>query len=597
MATYMSHPVYSSNSTAPAGTPPPGGTPPPTGSPQRLALDNLIRRELRVGDPNDPQQVAQALLTRYKGDPRALAIAQEARGLPFLQTVPVESRVMQAPTSSDVELQQAIDDVERDLRELTTNNLLKDTTPELEGWGTAVRSAITEGSAAARFSLDPRQRDKAFAIRRQLGDYARMARLVGALTPTLSPTYRKFAQSLDEVAAVLMVLMGEALSNVGFSGGRFLLQVPYSELQVRRDAVINALRNLVGSTQYAYDFNNAWPRGLDGYRKIYDLLEQQGQGDLRALLVENELARAMDELIQRAAHGSAEGLRALGATAQLDLQRFRRLVAIGQITPQSPPLTTFLMALEVFADAFNTGGGARLLHIARPPILFYGLYGTGGPSAAEETLVSLIVARGQLAKQLDCLLLCGCSSDDVKNQIILDKVLYDVDRAIDLYALGTEAIPDSPRLRARAYYYLIQKVQALTNDEVGYPHRKLSKEITKILENIKDKLGDKPFDKDLIRQELCIQQDAENRWKNLVKTMAPDCIGIDALFGEKSDLTKIINDAIKTVGAQLCEPIDIRIPREVAESDDALATAVEALKEHFAPSPDGSLRPPQIQRP
>jgi hypothetical protein len=134
---------------------------------------------------------------------------------------------MQAPTSSDVELQQAIDDVERDLRELTTNNLLKDTTPELEGWGTAVRSAITEGSAAARFSLDPRQRDKAFAIRRQLGDYSRMARLVGALTPTLSPTYRKFAQSLDEVAAVLMVLMGEALSNVGFSGGRFLLQVPY----------------------------------------------------------------------------------------------------------------------------------------------------------------------------------------------------------------------------------------------------------------------------------------------------------------------------------------------------------------------------------
>jgi hypothetical protein len=71
MATQMSHPIYSSNSTAPAGTPPPpsGGTPPPTGSPQRLALDNLIRRELRVGDPNDPQQVAQALLTPLQGRP------------------------------------------------------------------------------------------------------------------------------------------------------------------------------------------------------------------------------------------------------------------------------------------------------------------------------------------------------------------------------------------------------------------------------------------------------------------------------------------------------------------------------------------------
>jgi hypothetical protein len=302
----------------------------------------------------------------------------------------------------------------------------------------------------------------------------------------------------------------------------------------------------------------------------------------------------MDELIQRAAHGSAEGLRALGATAQLDLQRFRRLVAIGQIEPQSPPLTTFLMALQVFADAFNTGGGARLLHIARPPILFYGLYGIGGPSAAERTLVSLIEARGQLAEKLDCLLLCGCSSNDVKNQIILDKVLYDVDRAIDLYALGTEDIPDPTQLRARAYYYLIEKVQALTNDV--YPNRKLSPVITAILNNIKDKLGAEPRDKDLIRQELCIQQDAENRWNNLVKTMAPDCIDIDALFGEDSDLTKIINWAIETVGALPCAPIDIRIPREIAESDDALATAVEELRNHFASStkPGSSSSPIQI---
>ena len=169
-----------------------------------------------MGNPNDPLQIAQALLTRYQGSPRAAAIAQEARGLPFLQTVPAETRVIQAPTSSDAELQQARDDVERDLRELTTNSLLKDITPELEGWGTAVRSAITEGSAAARFSLDPRQRDKAFAIRRQLGDYARMARLVGALTPTLSPIYRKFAQSLDEVPAVLTGADGRSVIQCRF---------------------------------------------------------------------------------------------------------------------------------------------------------------------------------------------------------------------------------------------------------------------------------------------------------------------------------------------------------------------------------------------
>src|SRR5262245_24421354 len=201
MATQVNHPFYSSNSTAPGyssnSTAPgysststaAGGAPPPIGSPQRLALDNLIRRELRVGDPNDPQQVAQALLARYQGTPRATAIAQEARGLPFLQTVPVETTMAQAPTSSDSELQQAIDDVERDLRELTTNALLKDVIPELEGWAAALRSAIREGITAARFALDPRQRDKAFAIRRQLGDYARMARLVGALTPAVNMNY------------------------------------------------------------------------------------------------------------------------------------------------------------------------------------------------------------------------------------------------------------------------------------------------------------------------------------------------------------------------------------------------------------------------
>ncbi|MGZ8190286.1 MAG: hypothetical protein ACXWTS_03555 [Methylococcaceae bacterium] len=305
-----------------------GGGIPANGGQQRLALDNLIRRELKVGDPNDPKQIADALLARFKDDPRAGAINQEAKGLPFLLTTPVPTTMQQAPTSCAAEFQQAKDDVERDLNELLSNSLLKDITPEIQGWAQAVRSAIVEGTTAARFALDPRQRDKAFAIRRQLGDYARMARLVGALTPVMNMIYRKFAQSLDEVAAVLLVMMGEALSNVGFNGGRFLLQAPYSELQERRDAAIYALRNLMGATQQAYGPND-WPRGLDAYRMLFRILEEQGQGDLRALLVEHELSRAMDELIQRAAHGTADGLCALGSTALLDLERFRRLVAVG----------------------------------------------------------------------------------------------------------------------------------------------------------------------------------------------------------------------------------------------------------------------------
>ena len=661
MATQVSNPFYSSNSTGSHSTAP-AGTPPPTGSPQRLALDNLIRRELRVGDPNDPLQIAQALLTRYQGSPRAAAIAQEARGLPFLQTAPTESRVIQAPTSSDAELRQARDDVERDLRELTTNSLLKDITPELEGWSTAVRSAIAEGSAAAHLSLDPRQRDKAFAIRRQLGDYARMARLVGALTPTLSPIYRKFAQSLDEVTAVLMVLMGEALSNVGFSSGRFLLQVPYTELQTRRDAAIYALRNLVGATQEAFGPND-WPRGLDAYRNLYRLLEVQGQGDLRALLVETELARTMDELIQRAAHGRAEGLRALGATAKLDLQRFRRLIAVAQraVSPESPPLTAFLEALQLFADAFDIGGGFRLLRIARPPILFYGLYGIGRLSNAEQILVNLVVLRGILAEQLDCFLQCECSAEQVTCQVMLDKVLYDVDRAIDLYAVGVDEFSE-PERRAAAFSFVIDGV--LKNERVidcleklpGRVRRSLRETLLSIADFLRQRVPsnepevralrrfvrqsppwrgdarpesleefvprrddpDDPNDPDdrrrdtnvdligfivaiqrllpdldftnpkqpalpafftptvdVISQELCIQQDAEVRWENLVRTLAPDCHGLEGVF---NNMENMLDAVLSDIGGT-CKPFEPSLPPHFETSLDSIADDVDRLGE------------------
>lgn len=441
-----------------------GWTPPDT-SATRLALDNLIRRELKIGDPNDPTQIANALMNRFQGSPRAQAIGLEARGLPFLHSAVPQPATPSAPTTVNAELQQAVDDVERDLNELLTNALLKDITPEIRGWAQGVRSAIREGTNAARFGLDPRQRDKAMALRRQLGDYARMARLVGALTPNVNAYYRSFAKSLDESAAVILVMIGESLANAGFSGGQFLLQVPYTELQVRRDAVLYALRNLVGSTQQAYG-PSEWPRGIDAYRQLFASLEAQGQGDLRALLVENELMRTMDELIARSSHGQPEGLRAVGATAAIDLHRFRRLIAIGvnAVIPESPPLASFLNALSLFADAFDHGGGARLMRIARPPILLYGLYGMAGLTDADQRLIRLVSYRNQLAELLDCNLDCGCNEARVGCQIRLDKILYDTDRAIDLYAIGVTDFGE-PERRATAYAYLIDAFE-FRNDYV-----------------------------------------------------------------------------------------------------------------------------------
>jgi hypothetical protein len=664
MPSPSSNPLYGSSA----------GSAPANSGYQRLALDNLIRRELKVSDPNDPQQIANALLERFKDDPRAKAISQEAKGLPFLLSAPMNGMpVMQAPTSSDAELQQAKKDVDRDLQELLTNPLLKDVTPEIQGWAQAIRSAIQEGTTSARFALDPRQRDKAFAIRRQLGDYARLARLVGALTPTMSLTYRKFAQSLDEVAAVILVTMGESLANVGFNGGRFLLQAPYSELQVRRDAVIYALRNLIGATQEAYG-QNVWPRGLDAYRGLFRILEDQGQGDLRSLLLENELARVMDELIQRAAYGRAEGLRALGATAQVDLERFRRLVIIGRraVSPESPPLTAFLEALALFADAFEGSGGFRLMRIARPPILFYGLYGTTTLDDADRTLLDLIIQRGLLADELDCFMQCGCSPDYVRCQIILDKILYDVDRAIDLYAVGKTTF-GQPERRAAAYSFLIeyfleagqaigyrcnlppslsnanppgilQVIQAKLRPLLSLGELNLKRAISELtafaaavkqriteedlcttppdLVNLCNEIQDRTADLQndtadqfvdmrnltalfsavqrgqarlrqhqvdvtppvgldsfeaflgLVQQELCIQKATEERWENLVKTMAPNCFGLDDVFDM---LGRLIDGAIERVSGSSCPSTAPSIPPHFETSLDSIVADVDRI--------------------
>lgn len=436
---------------------------------QRQALDDLIRRELRISDPSDPAQVAKALRERYQGDRRAQAIDQEALGLPYLQALPAAPTVTAAPTSCDAEMAQARDDIERDLAALTQSNLLKDTAAELRGWGTAIRSLVTEGAASAPFALDTRQRDKVFGIRRQLGDYARIARLVGALTPSANASFRSLAKSLDEAANVLLVMMGDALANAGYTAGKFLLQVPFSELQVRREAVLAALRNLNGHTSAGYlqQPSSEFNYGLPAYLQLYRELDQRGHGDLRALLLEGELARMMDTLIERAAHGSVEGLRALGATAEVDLDRFKRLARAGREVMTSPggtdpnkvlapPLVAFIHALQLFVESFESSGGARLLRIARPPLLFYGLYGSG-TSDAERRLLELIQTRGALAEKADCVLACACDQDAVRKQVLIDKVVYDLDRAIDLYALGEEDWGGAEQ-RAIAYGLVAQVV-------------------------------------------------------------------------------------------------------------------------------------------
>jgi hypothetical protein len=337
--------------------------------------------------------------------------------------------------------------------------------------------------------------------------------------------------------------------------------------------VIYALRNFIGSTQTAYAANE-WPRGVDAYRQLYSFLDNQGQNDLRSLLVENELSRVMDSLIHRASQGNVEGLRHLGATAQLDVQRLRRLVLIGKnlqevmaVNPASPPLDAFLQALQLFIDGFEGSGGFRLLRLARPPILFYGLYGS---SANEETtenqLVELAFQRNLLAELLDCWLQCGCTSDRLLCQIIFDKILYDVDRAIDFYALGT-AENREPEYRSLAYSYLIDVVinPSLPSDItcLSSTSDNLVIRIRRTLTNIRNLLYDTVFSpisngnllpipntsetgkniRKLVEQELRIQGDMESHWLDLVQTMAPSCLP----FGNGNSNEGIFNIMAKLI--------------------------------------------------
>jgi hypothetical protein len=421
-----------------------------------LAIDNMLRNQLRVSDPRDPKQIAEGLAAYYQDLPQTAAINQEAAGLPFQQTRALPMAPPRQSSSSDTEFNIANGDVEKALQDLGSNPLTNDITPEMQGWADSIRIAIAESKVAAAAGLDPTNRDKVIAMRRQLGEYARMARFVGSLSPGMTQNYRRLARGLDEVSAVLLVMLGESLASVGFATGYYLLQVPLPELQQRRDAVIFALRNFAGGAQQAYGPDD-WPRGIDAYRRVYNWLEAQGQGDLRSLLLENEIARTMDALITRAQNGTADGLRALGVTAQIDIERFRRMaiVAPGAVgSDRSPPLEAYLVALDLFAETFRPAGGLRLLRIARPPILYYGLYKTS-QIEHDNALFDLVAVRGTLAVIFDGLFPAN-TVRGVQPQVLLDMLLLELDRGIDLLALGAGAGEGGPTdWRAYAVWAII----------------------------------------------------------------------------------------------------------------------------------------------
>jgi hypothetical protein len=582
-------------------------------SPATLAVDNVLRRLLNVRDPADSTEVARGLLQRYRAE--AGALYDERKGY-AVTPHPLRAALDGTTTGSTplpgyaLELAEAYDDFDRDMFSLTDSSQLKEIKPELVGWSRAIRAIADDGMAAGRSGLDPRQRDRVFAARRQLGDYARLSRYVGALTPDMNPQFRRLAQSCEVLASLMLVLVGDSMAGSGVRRSTVVLQASAADLTDRRDAAVMALRVLTGATTEAYAADK-WPRGLEAYRRIISALDSSGQSDLRSLFSEQTLARALDELIDLAAGSTTDGLRALGSTALITVQRLHRLLTFaqsvmassplpsGRLVPESPPLAGFLSALSLFVEAFDDAGGAsRLLYVARPPLIFYGLYGFGGPDMATRTLLNLIQLRGVLAEQVDCFLDCCC--EEVECQLMLDRLLADVDRCVDLYCLGSDPLAlGDPERRAAAYGAMTVAFQA-DEPQCAGPFLARFGGAENILTQIGAELRwpvvmeseagppgglQQARVAQLIYSELCLQLDAEDRWARLVSALAPNCRG-DLLSPARNPVRRLLNAAMTEIQAEFaalggvgvlsCPSYSFGIPPHLETSLDTIANDILA---------------------
>ncbi len=553
-------------------------------SPQSIAVDNLLRRELRIADPKDPAQIAQGLLSRYPDTLDQMRREREGinYGAPETRVAPPSS----GAGASATELALAQDDLNRDIATLTNSSELKEIDVELKGWGRAVRQAASDGLAAASMALDIVQSDRAMAARRVLGDYARMARYVGSLSADTGPFFRRFAQSCDVMASLILVGIGEGLAANGITRGTAMIRVSASELQSRRNAVMQAFRTLTG-TGLVPQGQDEYPRGLEAYRILTRQLEMAGQSDLRTLLDEASLASELDQLVDLAVGATSGGLRELTTASTIVVDRLGRLVdacraydlplggSVSPGTPDSPPMTYFASSLQLFVDAFTTTTGGRLLFIARPPIIAYGLYGMAGPDDATDRLIRLTLARGTIAEQSDCFACCGCDQTTIAREVMLDFLLYRIDRAIDFYAVGYQPQGRSePEIRAASLGYTIQAAESLLfgGDVLNTT---LADNLGTVGDLMRDGVSIDPTadERAMMLQELNSHYWAEQQLERLVQSLSLRCFsgGFFSTASAPSNVCTAIANAMAMLGGQPIPAGTIVIPPDMSSSLAAMA--------------------------
>src|ERR1044072_6364638 len=107
-------------------------------SPATTAVDNVIRRALKISDPSNADEVAKGLLARYPED--AARIRREQQGLPF-SVFKAQQAAAPPATAARRRRPAASTALDVALADLTTNPKLADIRPELRGWDTTIRRA------------------------------------------------------------------------------------------------------------------------------------------------------------------------------------------------------------------------------------------------------------------------------------------------------------------------------------------------------------------------------------------------------------------------------------------------------------------------
>jgi hypothetical protein len=570
--------------------------------------DNLLRQRLRVGNLDDPSEVARGLRQLFPREARQLDAEAAGFPMPTVMSFSPAVRAVEAMATS-VEIEQAEQAVDLDFLALSRDHRLGAISEELLGWGRAVRATLYDGRAAAALALDPRARDRLMGARRQIQEYARLVRMVGSLNPDTRSSFRKLAADLDGASSLLVVLAGETLAGQRMGDLKFLPSVAASDLQARRDSVISCLREILNFA--GGSGRDTFPWSMEGLRSFYKRIEDSGHLDLRALLDEATLGRHLDMLVDLAARNDSPGFRELGATAELSTQKLYRLLAMGDRIEAAPALSHFLKALQIFLDTFKSSqSGYRMASVGRPIIAQRRQAGFGGLDNATSRLNVLIGQRSRLADMADCFLGCSCETEDVLRQIMLDKILHDMDRAIDLYISGSDSEGrGEPEWRAAGYGVLAYGVTnpLLLVGDHRPPHAPFQNfrdgQLVRLLDAIGRELGTDKIDPlnhvplpgspvNLVREmvdELCLQLLTDARLMSVLRTMGFGCVSPDRVQSVLRDMVSAALSRVRAGGGDsVCPEPGVNMPDilEVSaqrEADAATrgADAVEDIRVNF----------------